>query len=117
VFAATSRCRTVETAVLLRNSEQIRPGAALTPFEILYFARLHGSHLSCRPNWQPQRLAQCGQVGFPWPAMIRFPKIDARLADADLIRDFGNRQTTLDPSITEIAGKINSASQFTGPYC
>jgi hypothetical protein len=49
--------------------------------------------------------------------MIGLPKVDARLADTDLFSDFGNRQTTLDPSITEIAGEIRFARQCSHPSC
>ena len=45
------------------------------------------------------------QVSAPWPTMIGLPEVYARLADADLFSDFGNRQATLDPSVAEMAGE------------
>ena len=31
------------------------------------------------------------RFAIPWPTVIRLPEIDARLTDADLFSDFGNR--------------------------
>ena len=68
-------------------------------------------HLSRRPDRQLQHLAQCAQVRIPWPNTIRLPEIDARRADTDLFSDFGNRQTTLDPSVAQVAAQTWFARQ------
>src|SRR4051812_20496343 len=72
-------------------------------------------HLPRRPHWQLQHLAQGVQVGIPWPAVIRLPEVNAGLADTDLISDFGNRQTTLDPSVAQVAAQTWFARQWRIP--
>jgi hypothetical protein len=71
------------------------------------------SHLPRRPHRQLQHLAQCTQVRIPWSAVIRLPEVNAGLADTDLISDFGNRKTTLDPSVAEMAAQTWFATQCT----
>jgi hypothetical protein len=73
------------------------------------------SHLPRRPDGQPKHLAERRQVGISWSAVIRLPEIYARLADANHVCDFGHRQTTLDPSITQVACEIRFARQCTRP--
>ena len=53
--------------------------------------RLCRSHLPCRSDREFQHLAKGAQICIPWPNVIRFPKIDARRADADLFRYFSDR--------------------------
>jgi hypothetical protein len=65
-----------------------------------------GRHLLGRPYRQLQDLAQRGQVFVTRPTVVPLPKIDAGRADAHLFCNFCNRQTTLDPSVTEITCKI-----------
>jgi hypothetical protein len=47
--------------------------------------------------------------------MIVLPVVDANRGDTNLLGDFGNRQTALDPSVAEMAGKVNLARQSTNP--
>ena len=46
--------------------------------------RLCRCHLSRSPNRQLEHLAKCAQICISWSNVIRFPKIDARRADANL---------------------------------
>ena len=87
----------------LRGSDYLAP----EPFDKLSSR----SHLPRRPDRQLQHLAQCAQVRIPWPTVIRLPEVDAGLADADLFSDFGNRQTTLDPSVAQMAAQTWFARQ------
>ena len=72
---------------------------------------LPSSDLPRRPHWQLQHFAQGIQVGVPWPAVIRLPEVNAGLGDTDLFSDFGNRQTTLDPSVAQVAAQTWFARQ------
>jgi hypothetical protein len=72
---------------------------------------LRFGHRSRGPDWQLQRLAQSGQVVVTWTAVIRFPEIDTRRADADLFGNFGNRQATSNTSVTKIMSKRRLSSQ------
>jgi hypothetical protein len=63
-------------------------------------------HLSRRPDWQPQRPAQGGQVVVPRAAVIRFPKIHTRGTDADQVSDFCGRQSAFNSRVAQVAGKI-----------
>jgi hypothetical protein len=65
-----------------------------------------------RTNRQLKHLAQGSQVCCAWAAVIGFPEIDARLANTDLLRDFGDRQATLDSSFTQVLRQIRFARQF-----
>ena len=49
------------------------------------------------------------------PAVIRLPEVNAGLADADLISDFGDRQTALDPSVAQAVAQTWFASQRPSP--
>ena len=73
--------------------------------------RLCGGHLSGRSNGQLQRLAQSGQIGVTGTAVVRFPKIDARCADADLFGNFDSRQATSNTSFTKMASERRLARQ------
>ena len=52
---------------------------------------LPSRYLPCRSDREFEHLAKCAQICIPWSNVIRFPKIDARGADADLFSNFGNR--------------------------
>jgi hypothetical protein len=86
---------------------------------------LASRHSLRRSDRQLQDLAQCGQVRIPWPAVISLPEVDARLADADLLGNFGNRQSTPDASIMKNVGKawltrqrycLLQGERILGPY-
>ena len=62
-------------------------------------------------HWQLQDLAQCAQIGVPWATVICLPEIDARLADADLLGDFSDRQATLDAGVPQITRQTWFTSQ------
>ena len=49
--------------------------------------------------------------------MISFPEIYARLTDADLFGNFGNRQATLDPSVAEMASENRFAKVCEAMTC
>jgi len=51
------------------------------------------------------------RLAIPWPAIVVFPEVNARPADVDLFGDFGNRQATPQPSVTNEVSEIRFASQ------
>jgi len=90
-------------------------------------ARLAGGHGFRRSHRQLQDLAQCAQIRVTWPTVICLPEIDARLADADLLGDFSNRQATLNAGVPQITRQTwftrQSSNSFSikrkapGTYC
>jgi hypothetical protein len=78
-------------------------------------ARTMGKLTSCHcfrcSHWQLQDLAQCAQIGVPWATVICLPEIDARLADADLLGNFSDRQATLDAGVPQITRQTWFTSQ------
>jgi hypothetical protein len=56
-------------------------------------------HFPRRSDRQLQHLAQRRQILVTGPAIIRFPKVNARRADANLFSNFSDRQMTLDPCV------------------
>ena len=74
-----------------RSREAAQKGRAGRLVCEFYRQRLCRSHLPRRPDWQFQHFAERAQICIPWSNVIRFPKIDARRADADLFSNFGNR--------------------------
>ena len=72
---------------------------------------LPSRHLPRRPDRQFQHLAQYAQIRRPWPTVIRLPEVNAGLTDTDLISNFGNRQTTPDPSVAQVAAETWFARQ------
>jgi hypothetical protein len=61
------------------------------------------SQLTRRAYRQLQHLAQCRQVCIAWPRTIGFPEVNAGLTDTDLLGNFSDRQTTLDPCVAKEA--------------
>jgi hypothetical protein len=88
---------------------------------------LASRHCLRRSHWQLQDLAQCAQVRVTWSTVICLPEIDARLADADLLGDFSDRQTTLNAGVPQITRQTwftrQSSNSFSikrkasGTYC
>jgi hypothetical protein len=94
-----------------------KPAAALIAAESTEFeGSLRSRHRTRRPYRQLQHPAQRGQILVPWSNAIGLPKIDARRADADHFGYFGDRQATLDPSVSEMTGKVRLARQWGDPF-
>ena len=74
-------------------------------------SELCSGHLSGRSNGQLQRPAQSSEIGVTRTAVVRFPKIDARCADADLFGNVSNRQATSNASFTKMASERRFAGQ------
>ena len=98
IVANTFTCYVVKRAAT--RTEQMAPiygydGARHTTEERrashFEWQRLCRSHLPRRPDRQLQYLAKRAQICIPWSNVIRFPKIDARRADADLFGYFSDR--------------------------
>jgi hypothetical protein len=77
---------------------------------------LPGRHLPRCPDRQLQHFAQRGQVGICRAAVIRLPIVDAGCSDANALGNFTNRQTTFDPCVAEITGKVRLAGQCFHPF-
>jgi len=88
---------------------------------------LASRHRFRRSHWQLQDLAQCAQIRVPRATVICLPEIDARLADADLLGDFSDRQATLNAGVPQITRQTwftrQSSNSFSikrkapGTYC
>lgn len=72
---------------------------------------LASRQVSRGPYGQFQYLAQGAQISVPWFNPISFPEVDAGLAHARTLSNFGNCQATLQPSVTKVARKIGFARQ------
>ena len=77
---------------------------------------LTSHHCFCRSHWQLQNLTQCAQIRVTWPTVIGFPEVDARLADADLLGDFSDRQATLNAGIPQITRQTWFTSQSSNSF-
>jgi hypothetical protein len=71
-----------------------------------------GRHLSRRPDRQFQHPAQRRQVLVARPNVIVLPEVNGLDTDANLFRDFGNRQAALDTSVSEMATETGLAGQW-----